>query len=417
MNSPSRRSFISAFCFLLPAFWLSLGYAAPAPPKDRIVILISLDAFRWDYLDKFKPPHLTRLANEGVHAERLIPMFPSMTFPNHQTIATGLRPAHHGIIHNDMYDPNMKERFGIASPATTNGAWWGGEPIWVTAVKQGRIANAWLWPGVGAPMSGMRATEWKTYDSHVDANQCVDTALSWLERPQDKRPSLLVLYFHQVDTESHRYGTESPEVAGAVRELDDAMGRLVEGIHRLKLDELANLVIVSDHGMANISTNRLVVLEEFVSADKAQVDFTGAIGGVRPNDGDVDALYAKFAGKENHFHVYRRENMPEKYHYTDNPRIPPVVIVPEVGWYVTKRSRSDQSSRPMNKATHGWDPNDPLMGATFIAWGPAFRQHTTIKPFENVHIYNLLSATVGLKPAPNDGDNRLLSEVLADVAR
>jgi predicted AlkP superfamily pyrophosphatase or phosphodiesterase len=313
-----------------------------------------------------------------------------------------------------MYDPVTKERFSISGPATTNGAWWGGEPIWVTAVKQGRIANAWLWPGVGAPMQNVRPTEWKTYDAKVEANECVDTALGWLERPAAKRPSLLVLYFHQTDTEGH---PDSPEVAAAVKQVDEAMGRLVDGLRRLKLNEVANLVIVSDHGMVDISTNRLIVLSDFVAPEKAQVDFSGAVAGLRPLDGDVDALYARFAGKENHFRVYRRENMPESYHFRDNPRIPPVVLVADEGWYLSKRPRSDPSSRAMNKATHGFDPNCPTMGATFIAWGPAFRHQATIKPVENVHIYNLLCATLGLTPGSNDGDNRLVDEVLAEPAR
>jgi len=157
----------------------------------------------------------------------------------------------------------------------------------------------------------------------------------------------------------------------------------------------------------------VIELRDFVDMEKVQVDFSGAVAGLRPLEGDADALYRKFAGKELHFHVYRRENMPARYHFTDNRRIPPVVLAADDGWYIGKRAAGEPPVRSMNKATHGFDPELTSMGATFIANGPAFRRRVTLKPFENINVYNLLCATLGLKPAPNDGDNRLVKDVLA----
>ena len=152
-----------------PLIWLGIALvvlttrttAAPAvPPGERVVILVSLDGFRWDYLQKYQPTNLTRLAKEGVQAKRLIPAFPSLTFPNHYTIVTGLWPEHHGIIGNNFYDPAFKTNYNAFNAGSSESRWWSGEPIWVTAIKQGRTANCMFWPGSQAEIGGVRPTEW-----------------------------------------------------------------------------------------------------------------------------------------------------------------------------------------------------------------------------------------------------------------
>jgi predicted AlkP superfamily pyrophosphatase or phosphodiesterase len=407
------RDWLICLCLIALAGCASPKKLGGVEPRDRILILVSLDGFRWDYLQKLKArtPHLNQLAAEGVHAQRLVSAFPTLTFPNHYTIVTGLWPEHHGIVNNRMYDPNFKANFYIFdNPGPTDGRWWGGEPIWVTAIKQGLVADCMLWPGSGAEIDGVRPTQWKLFDAKVSPDQCVDGGLVWLAQT-NQRPSFLTLYFHEVDTESHHHGVESSQVAQAVSQLDEAMGRLTDGLHRLQLDNIANVIIVSDHGMTDLSTNRVIALSDYVDLNSAQVDSWGAVTGLRPRDGDVDALYGKFADKENHFKVYRRENMPARFHYTDNPRIPPVVLVADEGWYINKRPLDP--TKTFESATHGFDPELVSMGATFIAWGPAFRHGVTLPPTQNVNIYNLLCATLGLAPAPNDGDDSLVRDVLA----
>jgi predicted AlkP superfamily pyrophosphatase or phosphodiesterase len=246
----------------------------------------------------------------------------------------------------------------------------------------------------------------------TEPGACVDQGLAWLGQPREKRPGLVILYCHQTDSVAHHSGPDSPELATAVTQVDEAIGRLMEGIHRLKLEDAVNIVVVSDHGMTEVSTNRVIVLSDFVDLEKVQVDFSGAVGGLRPLDGNVEALYGSFAGKESHFRVYRRENTPEQYHYRNNKRIPDIIVVADEGWYISRRPMATTSGRAFEKATHGYAPELLSMGATFIAWGPAFRHGVTIPPVENIHIYNLLCSTLGLKPAPNDGDNRLVDEVL-----
>lgn len=388
------------------------GDAASVPPNERVLILVSLDAFRWDYLKTYPAPNLNRLAAEGVHARKLIPMFPTMTFPNHHTIVTGLRPARHGIIHNNFYDPTTKAAFAFNKAEQQGPEWWGGEPVWATAIKQGRRASVALWPGTGIKMSGLLPTEWKSFEYAFEPDAIVDLGLKWLDQPGEKRPGLVMLYFHQVDSVGHKRGPDSPETAAAVAQVDAAMGRLMDGLIRMKLEAAANVIVVSDHGMADISAARTVLLGDLVDLKTVQVDFSGALAGLRPADGNVDGLFQSIKAKEKHFKTYRAENMPGEYHFTNNARIPPIVLVADDGWYLSKRDAAEPAKKEMNKATHGFDPRLDSMGATFIAWGPAFQRGVKLDPMENVHLYNLFCATLGLKPAANDGDDRIVKRVL-----
>lgn len=402
------------------AAWLALAANLPAADNTQTnpqtLILIGIDGLRADYLDKYQPENLTRLAKEGVRAERMIPSFPTLTFPNFYTLATGLYPGHHGIVNNTMYDAEFKESFriGQGSVGATDGRWWEGEPIWVTAEKQGRRAACMFWPGTEAEIAGVRPSTWMPYIESTKSEFRVDTVLEWLAAPPEQRPALITLYFHQVDNTGHRYGPDTPEVVTALKEVDAAIGRLLEGIEKLKLTDSTNLIIVSDHGMAEVSPERTIPLSDYIARDEAQADFTGAVAGLRPLKGTPAELLAKFTGKENHFRAYLRENIPEEYHYRDHRRIPPVILIADEGWHITRHKGLDNllALRPM-KGAHGFDPQAPSMGATFIAEGPAFRKGVVLPPFENVHIYNLLCAVMGLKPAKNDGDQRLLDQVLA----
>jgi len=410
MTTWLRRSVIW-FGLVLIALTGRTPAASAVSPSERTVILVSLDGFRWDYLNKFQPTNLNRLAKEGVHAKRLIPVFPSLTFPNHYTLVTGLYPEHHGIIGNNFYDPTFKAHYNAFNAGSSESRWWGGEPIWVTAIKQGRGANCMFWPGSQVEIGGIRPTEWRPFSKNTTFADCVDTALGWLDTT-NKRPSFVTLYFHEPDSAGHRDGLESPQLVEAVKQVDSAVGRLVEGIDRLKLGDMVNLVIVSDHGMAELSPERVVTLGDYVDMSKVQVDFSGATAGLRPLDGDVGALFSALKKRERHFRLYRREQMPKRFHFRDNDRIPPLVLVADEGWYITQRTAAEQTSRTLQKATHGFDPELASMGGLFIAHGPAFRRGVTIAPVENVHVYNLLCATLGLQPAPNDGDLRLARKVL-----
>jgi predicted AlkP superfamily pyrophosphatase or phosphodiesterase len=388
--------------------------SAPAGP----VILVSIDGFRWDYLQKYDAPTLKALAAGGVHAKRMTPSFPSKTFPNHFTLATGLRPEHHGIVSNYFFDPALNASFNKNALADNADArWWQqGEPIWITAEKQGVRSACYLWPGSEAEIHGTRPSFHLPYDGKLTSNQRVDGLLAWLDLPADQRPRFATLYIEVVDVVGHRAGPDAPETGAAVKEADDAIARLLAGLTARGLRDQTNLVIVSDHGMSEQSTDKVIFLEDLMKISEVQVESAGPNGGVRPKPGTVTPaeLAASIRAKAPpQLQVYLREETPARFHYRDNPRIPPVVLIADDHWNIETRTGWPVLQNRYGKGNHGWDPATPNMGALFIAHGPLFRRGHEFADVDNIHLYNLLCRVLGLKPAPNDGDDRLAREALA----
>ncbi|MDI1320135.1 MAG: ectonucleotide pyrophosphatase/phosphodiesterase [bacterium] len=407
-------SFVHLLLILLAVSSCTTPPARPLAP----LILVSIDGFRWDYLQKYDAPTLKALAAGGVHAQRLTPSFPSKTFPNHFTLATGLRPEHHGIVSNYFFDPAFNASFNKNSPAdNADPRWWQqGEPIWITAEKQGVRSACYFWPGSEAEIHGTRPSFHLTYDGKQTSNQRVDGLLAWFDLPAAQRPRFGVLYLEVVDVVGHRAGPDSPETAAAVKEADDAMARLLAGLSSRGLRDQTNLVIVSDHGMSEQSADRVIFVEDLMNVSQVQVESTGPNGGVRPRPGTVTPaeLAASIRAKAPPaLKVYLREEVPAQFHYRDNPRIPPVVLVADDHWNIESRLGWTKFANSYNRGNHGWDPATPNMGALFLASGPAFRRGHELADVDNIHLYNLLCRVLGLQPAPNDGDDRLAREVLA----
>ncbi len=408
----------AALLLLISVFFLPVACRKAPDASERIVIMVGVDGFRWDYLQKFRPPNLLRLAEQGVTAERMTPAFPSLTFPNFYTLATGLRPEHHGIIGNTMFDPDFNAKFALGSPSVQESRWWDGEPIWVTAENQGVRTACMFWPGSEAEIAGVRPSEWRKFQHDFSPEDRVQSVLEWLTVPLDKRPRLITLYFHEADTAGHRFGPDSRETAEAVVKVDTAIGNLLEGIRKLNLADRTNLLIVSDHGMTEVSPDRTIALSALVDLKEVQIDFSGAVAGLRPLRGTVDELSAKVSAHQTHFRVYRREEMPERLHFRHHRRIPPLVLLPDEGWLIVPRPPlDDPGGKPIQRATHGFDPELASMGALFIASGPAFRSGVTLPPFENIHVYNLVCAVLGLHPAANDGGQFLIDQAMLKVTK
>ena len=409
---------MNAFSRLVCLTTLLLTPSTRAQSSDHplpLVILISIDGCRWDYVSTFAPPVLSHLAQQGVRAERMISSFPSSTFPNHYTIVTGLRPEHHGIISNNMYDPAFDASFALSrNPGPREGRWWGGEPIWATARKQGLRTACMFWPGSEAEIAGVRPDLYLPYNQGVTSTERAQTVLEWLRLPPEQRPQFITLYFDVVDTTGHTDGPASPEAREALLEVDLALGQLIAGIRELGLEDQVNFVVTSDHGMTRTSTQRRVVLDDYVDLTTVRIDFDGAYAGLRPLTGTADELYAKFSGDHPGFKAYRREEMPAALHYRDHLRIPPVVLVGELGWSIETRATFDRDDRSGwgHGGAHGYDPRELDMGATFIAAGPSIQSARVIPPFDNIHVYDLLCTLLDLQPAPNDGDHRLAHQVL-----
>jgi predicted AlkP superfamily pyrophosphatase or phosphodiesterase len=406
---PRPVKFLRALLAAIALLALSAGARATAD-GGPILILISFDGFRWDYIDRFPTPNLHALAARGVRAQELIPSFPVLTFPNHYTIVTGLYPEHHGIVANTMRDPVLPDRFAMANDAATgDGRWWGGEPLWVTAIRQGRRSATMFWPGSMAEIRGVRPDEWRPFDAQFTADKRTAQVLEWLGRPDGERPSFVTLYFDDVDHAGHDFGPDSAELRDAVATLDRQLGDVVAGVRSRGLDERTTVVVVSDHGMVSLSHSREIYLDDYIDAESVDIlESTGflALGPRGGSAAAIRAIYSRLRGAHPHLRVYTRENMPARLHYRDNPRIAPIIGIPDAGWAVTTRARKqrrrDEGRKP-EVATHGFDPADRVMHATFVAAGPNVREHVVVPPFENIQIYNFLCGVLGLKPAPNDG--------------
>ena len=408
----TRRAFIGVALAAL------LGCHAPTvlPPEKAILVLISIDGFRWDYLDRFAPPALSKLAAEGVRAEGLIPQFPSKTFPNHYTIATGLTLAHHGIISNNMRAPDIPGEFSMSNRGVlADPRWWGGEPIWNTAERQGRRAGAMFWPGSETVIGGRQATFWTPFDDNLPNSERVNRVLGWLRLPDKERPSFLTLYFSDVDNAGHTFGPDSQEVRDAVAGVDRMIAQLVDDVRQSGLADRVHYVVVSDHGMATLSPDRMIPLDDYIDVTTADIIDWAPVLALSPKDGDVDKLYAALKGKHPALAVYRNSEIPAEYGLAGNPRLPAIVAIAQEGWFPTSKNELQRWGQPGRRApggTHGYDAHAKSMQGLFIASGPRIRAGVTVKPFENIHLYELMCAVLGLQPAKNDGDPAVTRDML-----
>jgi len=364
--------------------------------------MLSLDGCRWDYPDKTPMKNLLAIAQNGVRARSLQPSFPSKTFPNHYTIATGLYPGHHGIVQNSFYAPELGRYYHLIDrKAVEDGAFYGGEPIWVTAEKQGVKSASYFWVGSEAPVKGIRPSIWKRYQHDFPFAQRADSVIAWLQLPPERRPHLITWYMHEPDSRSHAYGPGSPEVKEVLVYIDSLIGDFMEKLARLPIADQVNVIITSDHGMGPISRERVVVLDDYL-----QPGWLDTALGYNPNfmfkprPGYMDTVYLALK-KAPHLRVWKKGELPARFHYNRHPHIFPIVAVADSGWSVVWRK--DLPRVPLHGGTHGYDPADKDMHGIFFATGPAFKKGYVAPTFENVDIYTLIAHILGLKPAPTDG--------------
>ncbi len=407
------------FICLLIISAFSTNFAQVKPIKDLkpTVILVSLDGFRYDYLDKYQPKVLNSLAKSGVRAKWMIPSFPTKTFPNHYTMATGLYPSHNGLVENNVYDFgtvfSMSKRDEVANPR-----WWFGEPIWVTAQKQGQIAASYFFVGTETLIKNEQPKNWRAYNGRVPNAMRVDKVLSYLDLPQSERPTIISMYFSDTDDVGHEFGPDSEEIKYAVWSVDNDISRLIDGLKARKIDKKVNVIIVSDHGMANYYAKNATFLDDYFDFEKMteRILWTNEIVQIFPKAGKEDEIYAKINNLP-HVTCWKKAEIPARLNYADSNRIAPIVCSTEQGWITTSHKRYDDWTKDLDdpnrpRGAHGYDNRYQEMQATFIAHGEAFKKGFVAEPFENVEIYNVMCKILGLKPAPNDGKKDLASELL-----
>ncbi|KAI9311575.1 alkaline-phosphatase-like protein [Dichotomocladium elegans] len=392
------------------------------------VILISLDGTVNHDLDISVTPHMNSMAERGVRAEWMTPSFPPITFPNHWTLVTGLYPESHGIVGNYFYDPVLNDSFDYHHPeASWNKKWWGGEPIWNTAVRQNKRSAVIMWPGCSTVFDNdAKPTISVDFDDLMTPDEKVDLVLDWLDLPADERPDFIGMYIPQVDQAGHKYGPYAKETMRALKSADASIGRLLGGLEARHLQDIVNVVVVSDHGMSATDRSQLIFYDDELTAEElgmiSSIEAYPLLA-IRPyKDEDTDTLYEAFKRlqlKHPQFEVYKRESIPSRYHFSHNPRIPPLLVVPQAGWMMLTRNEVPADpSVPLNpRGVHGYDNLDPQSRAIFVAQGPHFTNryepNTLLEPFINVEVYGLLANILGLQPAVNNGtlQGHLRSEV------
>lgn len=396
---------IAALLFLLIATFVP----AHAKPADKpVTILISIDGFRPDYLDRNLTPRMSALRKQGSFAA-MRPSFPTKTFPNHYTLVTGLRPDHHGISGNSMVDPARPgQMFTLGdSRQSLDPFWWNeAEPIWVTAEKQGiRTATA-FWPGSEVLIHEKRPQDWLRFDENVSEEQRVNQVLDWLRRPAAIRPKLVAMYFDLVDTKGHRFGINSPEVNEAIANVDASVGKLVDGVKAMGVN--ANYVIVADHGMAPQDASRTIQLETLIDKASYIAVETGPYAAVEPVTGTDNRVYDALLKPHEHMQCMKKEDVPERLAWGKNPRVAAIICLAEPGWVIL----SGTPTYPVAGGNHGWDNEYAEMNALFLASGPNIAAGKTLPTFDNIDVYSLIATLAGVTPLANDGNAATLSGIV-----
>jgi predicted AlkP superfamily pyrophosphatase or phosphodiesterase len=375
---------------------------APAP-----LLLISIDGYRPDYIKRGLSPTLQALADTGVHAQSMQPSFPSLTFPNHYAIVTGLVPDHNGIVNNTMLDPELG-KFSISDrKAVGNGLWWDqATPLWETVDADGMRSATMFWPGSEADIQGRRPDYWKPFDAKVTPDQRVEQVLAWLDLPPEQRPTFITLYFDAVDHQAHEHGPDSPEVNQAISGTDEAITRLVDGLHQRHLFDDINIIVVSDHGMASVPKENSILIDKLINMKDVDTVSVGVLAGFNPvRKHDFNAIEEKLEQPQEHMHCWDKSRIPARFQYGSNARVPQLVCLADVGWRIATTDYLAKHQDKLSVGDHGYDNADPHMQALFIAHGPAFQSGISYHSFPNVDVYPLMAHILGV--TPNFGDGKL----------
>ena len=378
------------------------------------VLLVSFDGFRYDYLDRVDTPNFDKLKLDGTSAESLISVFPSFTFPNHYSIATGTYAGTHGLIANSFYRKDFKESYSMRNRNTViDGKWYGAEPIWVTAEKQGVNTATYFWVGSEAEISGVRPSIYESYDGSIPFAERVDSVFEWFSLPYDNRPQLCMLYFNEPDHLGHVFGPESTPVDSVIIEMDNLLGLIIDKINSCSIRDSLNLIIISDHGMTTISKDKFIYLDKYVRGIyDLRVDGSGPVSQlfIRPT---------KSARKKSIFHqlkripnmqVYLKEDIPYNFRIV-NENTGDFLLVADEGWSIFKNKKASADFNPIGM--HGYDPLLKSMQSIFMAYGPEIKSNFQVNSFENIHIYPLLCKLLEIKPSKeSEGEIQVLGNIV-----
>lgn len=401
----------------LPLMHVDNGANSTAAQKAHYVVLVSLDGFRWDYANHDNATHLLALGKQGVWApEGMMPSYPSLTFPNHLSIVTGLYPEHHGLVANNFYDLAKQARFAIADPkAVADGSWYSGVPLWSLAESQGMRTACLFWPGSEAKIAGFRPTWYAGFDANTEATDAeelarIDDAVALLRLPDTERPHFITIYYSEPDHEGHQFGPDAPQTKAAVLKVDALVGKLKAALDSTHLP--IDLVVISDHGMAKVDGG-WITLDQF--ADLTAFEVVGTLLYGKTEEERI-RVYNQLKKASSQFVVYRRKDVPAGLDYNQNPREGDPVVIATGPYAIRAHAPAPgKPETPPNAGMHGLDPHKiPEMKAIFFAAGPDIVRGRTVKTFENVNLYPWIGHMLGLDVAKNDGSLNVLAGTLRD---
>lgn len=380
------------------------------------VILISLDGFRWDYVEKYKPPHLTNFIKNGIKSESLLPSFPSKTFPNHYTIVTGMYPDKHGILGNTFYNYDKEVIYDYKNEAmVADGTFYGGSPIWVQADKANMVSASYFFVASEAKIQGVRPTYYYKYDGNIKNEVRVDQAINWLKLPEKERPHIITLYFSDMDNVGHKFGPNNDEeIKQTLFNLDQNLGSLFNGVQASELP--VNILIVSDHGMTNVPMSNFIAEEDIKNDSLYSYVNNGTIVNIHPKkDIAIDSIIQYLKPKENHFKVYKTADTPGFEYVPKNKNWGAVQVLPDFVYCFlpTNSIETMKQDSIVSIGLHGYDPKYKDMQGIFYASGPAFKNAYEIPSIKNIHIYPLMCHILGLEiPKDIDGDLNEIKSIL-----
>ncbi|ANB11952.1 Npp1p [Sugiyamaella lignohabitans] len=407
-------------------------------------VVISLDGFHPHYVSEELTPNLHSLFVDHSGVPYMIPSFPSSTFPNHWTLVTGLYPANHGIIGNTFFDTKTGKQFFNTKPGQSlQREWWGGEPIWETAALQGVSTAVHMWPGSEVDWEDVAPVAVDKFNKSEPLTSKTNRVFQWLDNGNyEQRPELILTYVPNVDTVGHQVGISGPEIRATLQEVDSFVGSILSGIKSRNLDSIVNVMVLSDHGMAPTSNDRIVFLEDLMDTNsiehldgwplvglrlKNPTSSNSQKGGGSLDDAvnknidskestksleqTIQSTYQSLKSKEDpsKFKVFLKDNMPREWNFGGmnsqySSRIAPLWLVPQVGWSITTRKQlEDMGGRYQPFGVHGYNNTESLMRALFLATGPYFSQDQMFHPIPNVDVYNIICDTLNLVPAHTDG--------------
>ena len=389
------------FNFIIPII-IFFTFGCRNQNSEQYVLMISFDGFRSDYIDWYETPNIDKFVSAGVISEGLIPVFVSKTFPNHYSIATGLYVENHGLIGNHFYDPVLNDNYSLSNrKKVEDPRFYAGEPIWVTAEKNGIKTASYFWVGSEAPIMGTYPSKWKRYEHNFPFESRIDSVVSWLALPEKERPRLSLLYFHEPDETGHNKGPKSKETEQKVMQLDSLFGDLIRKLKVLEVSSRLNIIILSDHGMTEISSDRTIDISKHIDISNVKQEGSGPYSFLFDIDDSKKEKLVKSLNEIPHLKAYEKINIPNRYHFKNHHRIKEVLLIADEGWYIKNQAISSRSSAGAyipKGGTHGYDNQLKSMHALFAASGPMIKSGLVVPPFENVNIYPLICQILNIPP-------------------